>query len=202
MGNTIFINDRRVCVKPSHSRLGAIQRLRPPLTGKSCRRFAGMVNFFSLYCLELQKLLKPIYDLTRNGGPFIWGEEQQIAFEEIKNRLVKSPVLHLPDSKGRFHSYSDTSKFATGSVLYQIQNGKPKLVAYASKRFSEAARNYSITELEMSGLAINVASFAHLMKRVDFDAIEDHLALTHIIKSKAELTTARIKRLLKILSSY
>ena len=47
------------------------------------------------------------------------------AFEVIKSRWQKPQVLHLPDSKGRFHLYSDTSKIATGSVLYQIQNGKP-----------------------------------------------------------------------------
>ena len=137
----------------------------------------------------ITKILKPIHDLTRNGRHFIWREEQQLAFEDIKSRLVKPPPLHLTDSKGRFHLYSDTSKFATGSALYQIQNGKPKLIAYASKRLSEAARNYSITKLEMCGLAINIASFAHLLKR----AIVDHLALTHIIKSKAELTTTRIE---------
>ena len=82
-------------------------------------------------------------------------------------------------------------------MSYQIQNGKPKLIAYASKSLQEAARNYSITELEMCGLAINIASFAHLLKRVDFDAIVDHLASTHIIKSKAEPGTTRIKRLLE-----
>ena len=54
----------------------------------------------------------------------------------------------------------------------------------------------------MCGLAINTANFANLSKRVDFDAIVDHLALMHIIKSKAELTTIKIKRLLEILSSY
>ena len=86
--------------------------------------------------------------------------------------------------------YSDTSKYATGRALYQIQNGKPKLIAYASKRFPEAARNYSIIELEMCGLAINIASFAHLLKKVDFDAIVDHLALVHILKSKTEPATA------------
>ena len=117
-------------------------------------------------------------------------------------RLVKPPVLHSPDSKGRFHLYSNTSRFATGSALYQIQNGKIKLIGYASKRLPIAARSYSITELEMCRLAINIASFAHLLKRVDFDAITDHLALIHIIKSKAELTTLRIKRLLEILRSY
>ena len=54
---------------------------------KGCRSFAGMVNFLSMFCLELQKLLKSIYDLTRKGRPFIWGKEQQEAFEEIKQEI-------------------------------------------------------------------------------------------------------------------
>ena len=61
MGNIIFIKDRKVCVKPSK-----------------------MVNFLSMFCPELQKLLKPIYDLTRKGRQFIWGREQHEAFKEIK----------------------------------------------------------------------------------------------------------------------
>ena len=195
MGNTIFIEDTRVCAKPLRSRLEAIQKLKLPTTVKECRSFAGMVNFLSIFCPELQKLLKPIYDLTGNARQFIWGKEQQIVFEEIKHRLMKLPVLYLPDSKGKIHLYSDMSKFATGSALYQIQNGKPNLIAYTSKRLPEAARNYSITELEMCGLAINIASFTHLLKGVDFDAIVDHLAFTHIFKRTAEPATIRIKRL-------
>ena len=108
----------------------------------------------------------------------------------------------MPNHEGRFHLYSDTSKFSAGSALYQIQNGKPRLIAYARKRLPEAVRSYSITELELCGLAINIASFSHLLKRVDFNAIVDHLALTHIIKSKAEPATTRIKRLLELISSY
>ena len=95
----------------------------------------------------------------------------------------------MPNKTGSFHVYSDTSKFTTGSALYQIQYGKPKLIVYASKRLPEAANIYSITELELCGLAINIASFSHLPKRVDFDTIVDHLALTHIIKSKMEPVT-------------
>ena len=71
-----------------------------------------------------------------------------------------------------------------------------------SKRLPEAAKSYSITELELCGLAINMASFSHLLKRVYFDAIVDHLALMHIIKSKMELVTIRIKTLLELISSY
>ena len=184
MENEIFIKNRKVCVKPLRNRLEAIQKLQPPKTPKGCRSFTGVVNFLSIFCPELQKLLKPIYDLTRKGIPFNWGKEQQDSFEEIKCRLIKPPVLHIPNKTGRFHLYSDTSKFTTGSALLQIQNGKPKLIAYASNR---------LPELELSGLAINIASFLHLLKRVDFDAIVDYLALTHIIKSKMETATARIK---------
>ena len=160
-----------------------------------------MVYFLSMFCLELQKLLQPIYDLTRKGRPFVWGEEQD-SFEEIKQRLVKPPVLHMPNTTGRFHLYSDTSKSATESALCQIHNGKPKLIAYASKRLPEVTRHYFIIELELCGLAFDKASFSHLLKRVEFDAIIDHLSLTHIIKSKAEPATVRIKRLVELISSY
>ena len=117
MGNEIFIQNKRVCIKPLRSSLEARQKLQPPATVKGCRSCAGMVIFLSMFCPELQKLLKPIYDLTRKGRPFAWGKEQD-SFEEIKCRLVKPPVLHILNTTGRFHLYSDISKFATGSALY------------------------------------------------------------------------------------
>ena len=54
----------------------------------------------------------------------------------------------------------------------------------------------------MCGLAINIASFAYLLRKVDFDAVVDHLAITQIMRSKIELATNRIKRLLEVLSAY
>ena len=173
-------------MKPLRSRLEAIQNLKPPTTQKGCS-FASVVNFVSIFCPGLQKLLKPIYELTKKGRPLVWGKEQQKAFEEIKNRLQNPPVLSMPGRSGRFLLYSDTSKFATGNALYQVQDGKPKLIAYVSKRVPEAAKDYSITELEMCCLAINIASFAYLLKRADFDAVVDHLAIMHIMKARWNL---------------
>ena len=202
MGNTIFIEDKWVCMKPLRSRLEAIHRLKPPVFPKGCRSFAGMINFLSMFCPELQKLLKPIYDLTKKGRPFLWGKEEQDTFEEIKNRMQNPSVLSMPDRKGRFILYSDTSKLATGSMLYQFQDGKPRLNAYTSKTMPEAAKNNSITELEMCGLAINIATFSYLLRKVDFDAVVDHLAIMHIMKTKMEPARNRNKRLLEVLSSY
>ena len=135
----------------------------------------------------------------RKGKQFVWGVKQQNAFDEIKQRWQKPPVLHMPDKIGRFQLYSDTSKYAMGSALYQIQNMKPILITYASKRLPEAACNYSIMELEMCGLVINIASFVHLLRKVDFDAVVDHLAIMHIMRSKVEPATTEIVRSIKLL---
>ena len=71
------MKDRRVFIKPLRSRLEAIQKLQSPTMAKACRSFARMVNYLSMFCPELQKLVKPIYDLTRKGRQFIWVKEQQ-----------------------------------------------------------------------------------------------------------------------------
>ena len=71
-------------------------------------------------------------------------------------------MSHMTNHEGRFHLYLDTSKFAMGITLYQIQNGKPTLIAYVSKRLPETARNYSVTELELCDLAINIARFIQI----------------------------------------
>ena len=66
----------------------------------------------------------------------------------------------------------------------------------------EAAKNYSITELEMCRLAMNITTFSHLLKKTNFDTVVDHLAIIHIMRSKAEPATTRIERLLELLSPY
>ena len=106
-GNTIFIQEKRVCVKPLFSTLEAIQKIEAPTTVKGCRSFAGIVNFLSIFCSDLQKLLKPIYDLTRKGRSFNWQQEQQIAFEEIKNRLKNHPFYIYQITKEDF-TYTQT----------------------------------------------------------------------------------------------
>ena len=96
-------------VKPMISRIEVIPQLKSPTNVKGCRSFARMVNFVSIFCPELQKHLKPIYELTKKGRHFIWGKEQQEAFDEIKARLQKPPVFSMLDKRGRFILYSDTN---------------------------------------------------------------------------------------------
>ena len=150
MGNTIFLKDRRVCVKPLRSRLEAMYKNNSNLQQlKGCRSFVEMVNFLSMFCPELQKIIKTYICFNKERQTIHMGKRAANSILRNKAQIKKTArVLYLFNSTRRFHLYSDTSKFAMSSTLYQIQNRKPKLIAYASKRLPETAGNYSITELE------------------------------------------------------
>ena len=202
MGNEFSINRRTMTITPLRSRTEAINRIPTAKTPKQCKSFCGVVNYLSLFCPDLQKLLKPIVELTRKGRPFRWGEAQEKASNEVKLRLKNPPVLHLPGAEGRFILYSDTSIEGTGSSLRQNQEGKPKLIGYASKTLPEACSRYSVTELEMTGLLVNMTLWKNLLKHREFDAAVDHAAVAQIMKAKTEPATTRIMRLLDRLSAY
>ena len=155
MGNEFVISQKNITVTQLRSRTEAIVRIPTPCTLKQCKSFCGVVNYLALFCPDLQTLLKPIIALTRKGIPFRWGKEQEEAFQEVKHRISRPPVLHLPRAIGRLVLFSDTSKVGTGSSLWQYQDGKPRLIGYASKALPEACSSYSVTELEMTGLLVN-----------------------------------------------
>ena len=202
MGNVFHVNGSTISITPLQSRIEAIQRLQPPTNVKGCKSFCGVVNYLSIFCRDLQRLLKPIYDLTKKGRPFSWQKEQQQAFDLIKERMINPPILYLPKPGERFILYCDSSRTHTGSSLWQIQDGKPKLIGYASKSLPAPAVNYSVTELEMTGMAVNIHLWRHLLHRVEFDCAVDHRAIPYIMKAKSLPATTRIMRLLEILSGY
>ena len=202
MGNVFHIDGSTISITPLQSRVEAIQKLQPPTNVKGCKSFCGVVNYLSIFCRNLQKLLKPIYDLTKKGRPFIWQEEQQQAFDAIKEKMINPPILYLPKPGGRFILYCDSSRTHTGSSLWQVQEGKPRLIGYASKSLPAPAINYSVTELEMTGMAVNIHLWRHLLHRVELDCAVDHRAIPYIMKAKTLPATTRIMRLLEILSGY
>ena len=202
MGNEFVILEKTMTITPLRSRTEALHKIPTPKTAKKCKSFCGFVNYLSLFCPDLQVLLRPIVELTCKDRPFVWDKEQEAAFIEVKKRLTNPPVLLLPKAEGRFILYSDTSKEGTGSSLWQIQEGKPKLLGYASKNLPEACTRYSATELEMTGLLVNMNLWKNLLKHREFDVAVDHVAVTQILNAKTEPATTRIMRLLDRLAVY
>ena len=75
----------------------------------------------SIFLPSLQEKLIPIYFITRKGVPFYWGDEQQKAFDSIKQDVTNAPVLLMPNATEHFVLVSDTSKIGCGAALYQKQ---------------------------------------------------------------------------------
>ena len=202
MGNVFHINGSTISITPLQSRIEAIQILQPPTNFKGCKSFCGVVNYLSIFCRHLQKLLKPIHDLTKKGRPFVWQEEQQQAFDTRKERMINPPILYLPKPGGRLILYCDSSRTHTGSSLWQVQEGKLRLIGYTSKSLPAPAITYSVTELEMTGMAVNIHLWRDLLHRVEFDCAVDHRTIPYIMKAKTLPATTRKMRLLEILSGY
>ena len=202
MGNQFIIRNKTMTITPLKGRTEAIQQIPTPRTPKECKSFCGVVNYVSLFCKDLQHLLRPIVELTQKGRPFQWGPEQEKSFRQIKKQLQRPPVLHLPQADGRVILYSDTSREGTSSSLWQVQEGKPHLIGFASKTLPEACQRYSVTELEMTGLLVNMGLWKSIIRHHEFDAAVDHAAVAQIMKAKAELATTHIKCLLECLASY
>ena len=202
MGLEFLIKDRTAHYTAMHDKCDAICNMKAPKSVKECRTFCGMVNFLSTFCKNLRQLLIPIYELTKKHACFVWTDRHQKAFMEIKQLLVKPPVLRMVSGNGFFRLESDTSRTAAGATLYQWQNNEWVLVGYHSKRLPDAVRNYGVTELELTGLLANIHGFEQKLNNNYFEAIVDHKAIDYLIKSKHEPMSTRIVTLLDQLNRY
>ena len=202
MGFKFLIDKGRPSFTPMKDKCDSIRNLEPPKTVKDCKKICGMVNFLATFLKDLQKHLVPIYNLTKKNTTFKWTPECQKSFDTIKNMLTQPPILRMPDTKVIFRLMSDTSILATGAALCQFQDNNSYIVGYNSKKLPEAAKNYSITELELFGLVINIHAFRQLLSHVYFECFCDHSAITYILTSKKKIATRRIQKLIEQLMQF
>ena len=113
---------------------------------------------------------------------FNFDESCHNSFEEIKSRLVESPIMAKPDWNREFEIMCDASDFAMGAVLGQKAENVFKAIYYASKTFNEAQENYSTTEKEM--LAIACKKFRPYILGSHVIIHTDHAAIKYLMAKK------------------
>ena len=161
-----------------------------------------MVNFLSSILPNFHRLLILIYDLQKKAKKFKWTDEAEKAFNKIKKLLISPPVLKAPTPDGLFGLKSDTLREGVGGTLLQKQGDEWVVIGYHSKRLPKSAKNFGITELELTGLLVNIHGFMQLLCNRYFDVLVDHKAIEYMIKSKMESPMTRLKTLLLKLSEY
>ena len=134
---------------------------------------------FSKITRTLADLLPPTS--TKKGSkksdtPWKWTENEQHIFEQLKEKLSTPPILAYP-----FEFHTDTSTRALGAVLYQTQEGRKKVIAYASRSLTKSERNYSAFKLEFLALKwAETEKFSDYLTLNQFTVLIDNNPLTHV----------------------
>lgn len=175
-----LVNHKGLQVDPE--KLGPIETFPAPKTVTQVRRFVGMASWYRRFIPDFSTKVEPINRLIAKGTKFIWGPEQQTAFDLIKRMLLDAPILKCPDFTQRFYLQTDASNVGLGAVLSQGVKLDEKIVAYASRTLNKAERNYCTTELECLAIVWAVEKFRGYLEGSPFTVITDHNSLLWLHK--------------------
>nr|GFC55123.1 hypothetical protein [Tanacetum cinerariifolium] len=119
--------------------------------------------------------LQQVAFLGHIGKKFVWTDERDESFEELKRRLVSAPILTLPSGSGGFQIYSDASKKGLGCVLMQHR----KVIAYASRQLKPYEVNYPTHDLELVSVVFALKIWRRYLYGEACDIFTDHKSLKY-----------------------
>jgi thymidylate kinase len=173
---------------PDPRLLTAIENRLPPRNPKEIASFLGLTGYFRRFVQGYAKIAEPLTRLLRKTEPWTWDEEQQQAFETLKQNLISYPVLRRIDFSLPFRVYTDASTKAVGAILCQhdAATGLEYVCAYHSKKLTPAERNWGISELECYAVvdALCNAWKDVLLGHNGLSVVTDHTALRFLLTSK------------------
>ena len=178
---------------------------RPTGTGKKAvsaiRGFLGTVNWYRKFIPNCADLQRPLINLTKKSVVFEWSKECQESFEKLRDALISAPVLMIADANKHYILHTDASDYAMGAILMQEdENSELHPIAYASKTFNDAQKNYDTTDREALAVVWALEHFNTYCEGHKYTLITDHQALSYIHSNKD--SKKRIHRLALKLANY
>ena len=146
------------------------------------RRFLGLASYYRRFIANSAEIAKPLHHLTEKGVSFVWKNETDKAFEELKDVLCNAPILAFPREGTEFVLDTDASGESIGAVLRQkSEKGDEKVIAYYSKVLSRAERQYCVTRRELLAVVQAVSHFHSYLYGQNFKIRTDHSALQWLL---------------------
>ncbi len=189
-------------LKMDKEKVKAILEWPIPTNVKEVQSFIGLCNYYRLFIKDFAKIANAIHKLTRKNVPFVWGKDQQKAFDKLKHLFTSAPILKNPDSNKPFIVETDASNFAIGAVLSQEFDGKLHPVAFLSKSLTNCQKNYQIYDKELLAIKLALEEWRHYLEgaRHQFIVYTDHKNLT--FPRKPEMLSQRQIRWYEFLSRF
>ncbi|CAB4419687.1 unnamed protein product [Rhizophagus irregularis] len=185
-------------LRPDEKKVEKIKSIKKPETVTEVRSFLGLCSYYRRFIKDFAKIAKPLHNLTKKDTEFKWKEEQQVAFDVLRTKLIEKPILVYPDFDKEFILITDGSKIGLGAVLAQMnENNKEIVIAYASRSTVGAEKNYPPTELECLAVFWGIKHFQKYLVGRKFIVITDHAALKGLTDGK-EQTGRRARWVMKL----
>ena len=155
----------------------AIDKWPTPRSVRDVRSFLGLCSYYRRFVKGFADIAKPLYVLTQQDVVFVWSDECQEAFQNLKAALTSPPILAYPSESDAFILDTDASSVGIGAVLSQVQNGTERVIAYFSRVLNPAERNYCVTRRELLAMVCAVNHFHHYLCGRHFLVRFDHGSL-------------------------
>ncbi|XP_021991830.1 uncharacterized protein LOC110888619 [Helianthus annuus] len=178
------------------SKVDAVMNWVPPKNPSEIKSFLGLAGYYRRFIQDFSKIASPMTKLTKKSEKFIWGEEQEKAFQTLKEKFSNSPVLTLPDGTDDLVVYTDASHQGLGCVLMQ----KGKVVAYASRQRKQHESNYPTHDLELAAVVFALKIWRHYLYGVKCTIYSDHKSLKYFFEQKD--LNMRQRRWLELIKDY
>ncbi|GKB32911.1 putative reverse transcriptase domain-containing protein [Tanacetum coccineum] len=140
-----LIDSQGLHVDPA--KIEAVKNWAYPTTPTEIRQFLGLASYYRRFIKDFSKIAKSLTELTQKNKKYIWGEDQETAFQLLKQKLCEAPILALPEGNDDFVIYCDASHQGLGAVLMQ----REKVIAYVSRQLKPNEENYTTHDLELGG---------------------------------------------------
>jgi transposase InsO family protein len=162
----------------------SVLKIPAPKNSKEVRQFVGTASWYRRFIPDFSTRLYPLTKMLKKGKRFIWTEEAQKAFEDIRSCLIKSPILTCPNFDKPFTISCDASGVGLGAILSQESEKGEAVVAYASRTLTRSEQKYSATERECLAVIWAIEKFRPYIEGTRFTVVTDHYSLLWLLKLK------------------
>ena len=167
----------KVAMNPNKTK--AIELWETPTNKKELQSFLGLVNYYRRFIRNCSKIGKPLTELTKNV-PFKWSESAERAFKELKQSIIKAPVLAQFDPKKKIFVTTDACKYAIGAVMEQDHEDGRHPVAFISRTLNPHEQNYAAHDLELLGIVDTLRTWRCYLHGQNFVVHTDHHPLRYL----------------------
>ncbi|KAL4384167.1 hypothetical protein GQ457_15G018280 [Hibiscus cannabinus] len=171
-------------IEVEKAKVEVIEKLPPPATVKGIRSFLGHAGFYRRFIKDFSKISKPLCNLLQQNQPFVFDEDCQSAFKELKNKLISAPIVVPLDWTSPFQLMCDASDYAVGAALGQRRGKLFHVIYYASRTLNDAQVNYTTTEKELLIVVFAFDKFRSYLIGTKVIVHTDHSAIKYLVTKK------------------